>query len=154
MNQGCDLGIVQGVRKDEFGFNGFSKGARRYAPGLNDGALPRTPDSFTLSAPRIAGLGIICGVCCRGELSWGASRWLSASRRWRCRPSQRRIGLSNRFPGFWSDRTPLAHEYASLFWRGCRISPVFKKHVSALALWFAITWRAISVWFQLSGGDG
>jgi hypothetical protein len=31
------------------------------------------------------------------------------------RSSQPRNGLANRFPGFWSDRTPLAHICACLF---------------------------------------
>lgn len=33
---------------------------------------------------------------------WRASRWLSASRRWRCRPPQPRIGLANPITWRWS----------------------------------------------------
>jgi len=114
LNQGCDMGIFERIGKSRGGLSGRTKGARRCAPGLNVGALPRTPTSFTLSGPRFAGLEVIIGVCFGKELNWRASRWLSTSRRWRCRPSQPRIGLVNRLPGLWSDRTPLAHEYASL----------------------------------------
>jgi hypothetical protein len=107
------VGIVEGVGEDRFGVSGRGKGAQRCALGLYGGALPRTPASFTLSAPRFAGPGVIFGACCGDVLNWWASRWLSASCRWRCRPSQPRIGLANRLPGFWSDRTPLAHKSAS-----------------------------------------
>jgi hypothetical protein len=112
-NQGFDIGIFNGVGKDRVGLSRRGKGAQRFALGLYGGALPRTPDSFTLRDARFAGWGIKLEVCCRMDRNWRASRWLSASRRWRCRPSQPRIGLSNRLPGFWSDRTPLAHKSAS-----------------------------------------
>ena len=52
LNQSCDLEIVDGVRKEWFK---ASKGAQRFALGLNGGALPRTPASFTLRLSRYAG---------------------------------------------------------------------------------------------------
>ena len=100
LNQGCDLGIVECTGREWVGLNIPSKGAQRFALGVIGGALPRTPASFRLSAPRFAGRWNNFGACCCLKVNWWASRWLSASRRWRCRPSQPRIGLANRFPGF------------------------------------------------------
>ena len=83
--------------------------SRRFAPNQCGGALPRTPASFRLSWSRFARHQFRFVTGKGADWNGRASRWLSASRRWRCRPSQPRIGLANRFPGFWSDRTPLAH---------------------------------------------
>lgn len=108
LNQRSKVGVTQ-VRKGYT--NVFA--LRRFAPGLYSGALPRTPASFRLSNPRFAGrqFRFLRG---KGDNLYGwASRWFSPSRRWRCRPSQPRIGLANRFSGFWSDRTPLAHDCAA-----------------------------------------
>lgn len=88
--------------------------AQRFALGSLGGTLSRTLASFRLSEPRFASLLCLGWLYRANKLEWWASRWLSASRRWRCRPSQPRIGLANRFPGFWSDRTPLAHACAYL----------------------------------------
>jgi len=82
---------------------------RRFAPGQNDGAPPRAPPSFRLRRPRFAERQFWFWRGKGEDWDGRASRWLSASRCWRCRPSQPRIGLGNRLPGFWSDRTPLAH---------------------------------------------
>jgi len=108
-DEGLNMGLFEDMRKSRAGLWSLGKGAGRFAPGRCGGALPRTPASFTLNEPRFAGREKNNRVCCRNGFNWWASRWLSASRRWRCRPSQPRTGLANRFPGFWSDRTPLAH---------------------------------------------
>jgi hypothetical protein len=101
---------------------------RRFVPGMNGGALPRTPPSFTLRMPRFAGRQIGCAGRKGERGDWWASHWLSASCRWRCRPSQPRIGLGNRFPGFWSDRTPLAHRHT------VRSSECINKHMSFVGI--------------------
>jgi len=104
LNQGSKFGLAQ-VGKSKTNVFAY----RRLAPGQSGGAPPRTPASFRLSRCRFASrlFRLIRG---KGDNFKGrASRWRSASRRWRCRSSQPRIGLANRFPGFWSDRTPLAH---------------------------------------------
>ena len=84
----------------------LKRSAQRFALGQYGGALPRTPANFRLRETRFAGRVSPCFPWRDGR----ASRWLSASCHWRCRSSQPRIGLANRLPGFWSDRTPLAHE--------------------------------------------
>lgn len=69
------MGIVEDIGKAQIGLGRPRKRTRRSAPGLNGGALPRTPASFTLSETRYAGLGMTNGVCCGKELNRGASRW-------------------------------------------------------------------------------
>src|SRR3569833_1988571 len=80
--------------------------AQRFAMRRYGGVPPRTPANFRLRETRFAGY-IVEKFRCDGR----ASRWLSASCHWRCRPSQPRIGFANRQPGFWSDRTLLAHDF-------------------------------------------
>jgi hypothetical protein len=55
LKKGCDMGIVKRVGKASGAISRGSKGARRFAPCPNGGALPRTPAIFTLRARRVAG---------------------------------------------------------------------------------------------------
>ena len=50
-----DLGIVQIGKRSHGKFRRNNITSRRCVPGLNGGALPRTPHSFRLSMPRFAG---------------------------------------------------------------------------------------------------
>lgn len=102
-NQGGNLGVVN-VRTRT------GNEARRFAPG--SGALPRTPPSFRLRRFWLNWKEASFRGTEGENKSGRASRWLSASRWWRCRPPQPRIGLGNRWPGFWTDRTPLTHIFA------------------------------------------
>ena len=74
LNQGFDLRIINVVGEDGLGFNGLTKGARRFAPGLLGGVPPRTPASFRLRHSRFAGLWVEFGVCRGLKLDWRASR--------------------------------------------------------------------------------
>jgi hypothetical protein len=55
LNDVSNIGFFEDVGKGGAGLRDLSEGVRRFAPGLNGGALPRTPASFTLSAARFAG---------------------------------------------------------------------------------------------------
>ena len=109
LNECPDFDIGKHRSRDGLRWNGGCKGARRLTPTEERGALPHTPASLMLRFARFARPGNIRGGRWQKAWNWWASRWLSASRRWRCRPSQPRTGLANRLPGFWFDRTPLAH---------------------------------------------
>lgn len=105
INQQRNLRIVKCVHSGCMVFGRLVGVAQRFALRRDGGALPRAPANFRLREARFADHFLIACLSCDG---W-ASRWLSASRRWSCRPSQPRIGFANRLPGFRSDRTPLAH---------------------------------------------